>query len=90
MRTPMQELIDQAIQRSRELSEEGRLLESLAVEYIVDLAIAESMLEKEKEVIMSVYSDGLGNGLHYERGDAMDSVLDELNYYDKTFKTKER
>jgi len=83
MKTPMQELIDQAIQRSRELSEEGRLLESLAVEYIVDLAKAQSMLEKEKEVIMDAYDAGLFDG-------SMDDVDDRLykDYYNETFKTK--
>jgi len=54
MKTPMQELIDKAIAYSRELSVEGYLYESLAVDHIIDLA--ESMLEKEKEVIMDAVS----------------------------------
>ena len=54
MKTPMQELIDKAIAYSRELSVEGYLYESLAVDPIIDLA--ESMLEKEKEVIMDAVS----------------------------------
>ena len=48
MKTPMQELIDKAIAYSRELSVEGYLYESLAVDHIIDLA--ESMLEKEDDV----------------------------------------
>jgi hypothetical protein len=82
MKTPMQKLIDQAIQRSRELSEEGRLLESLAVDYIIDLAKAQSMLEKEKEVIMDAYWEGGQDiPIHPHRAE---------EYFDKTFKTKER
>ena len=77
MKTPMQELIEK-------INDEFDHLDDCK------MFIEEYMLEKEKEMIISVYSDGLGNGMHYERGDAMDSVLDELNYYDKTFNTKER
>jgi len=54
MKTTMEELIDKAIAYSRELSVEGYLYESLAVDHIIDLA--ESMLEKEKEVIMDAVS----------------------------------
>jgi len=84
MKTPMQELIDQAIQRSRELSEEGRLLESLAVEYIVDLAIAESMLEKEKEAIVNAWMDD-----RYPLDKDWVKQCAE-QYYEETFNTKER
>lgn len=49
MKTPMNELIDKAIAYSRELSAEGRLYESIAVDHIIDLA--ESLLEKEEEMI---------------------------------------
>ena len=49
MKTPMKELIDEAIKYSRELSTKGCLPESLAVDHIIELA--ESMLEKEKEVM---------------------------------------
>jgi hypothetical protein len=48
MKTPMNELIDKAIAYSRELSTEGYLYESMAVDHIIDLA--ESLLEKEKEL----------------------------------------
>jgi hypothetical protein len=39
----------------------------------------------EKEQVEQAYSDGLGNGMHYERGDASASVLDESNYYHETY-----
>ena len=80
MKTPMQELIDEAIKYSRKLSTEGYLNESLAVDHIIDLA--ESLLEKEKEVMSQVYADG---------GD-WDEVPQPRfeNYYNKTFKTKEK
>ena len=45
MKTPMKELIDEAIKYSRELSTKGCLPESLAVDHIID--VAESLLEKE-------------------------------------------
>ena len=86
MKTPMQKLIDQAIQRSRELSEEGRLLESLAVDYIIDLAKAQSMLEKEKEVIM----DANIAGMEFIPVDPNKHQEDAEQYYNETFKTKER
>ena len=76
----MQELIDEAIKYSRKLSTEGYLNESLAVDHIIDLA--ESLLEKEKEVMSQVYADG---------GD-WDEVPQPRfeNYYNETFNTKER
>ena len=78
MKTPMQELIDEAIKYSRKLSTEGYLNESLAVDHIIDLA--ESLLEKEKEVMSQVYADG---------GD-WDEVPQPRfeNYYNETFNTK--
>ena len=86
MKTPMQKLIYQAIQRSRELSKEGRLLESLAVDYIIDLAKAQSMLEKEKEVIM----DANIAGMEFIPVDPNKHQEDAEQYYNETFKTKER
>ena len=81
MKTPMQELIE----TFKEIQQDQ---DPFSIHEAIELA--ESMLETEKEMIMSVYSDGLKNGLHYGRGIIMDSVLDELDYYDLTFKTKER
>ncbi len=40
--------------------------------------------EQFKEAVMKAYSDGLGNGMHFERGDAGESVMDELKYYNET------
>ena len=79
MKTAIQDFIDEAIKYSRELSTEGYLNESLAVDHIIDLA--ESLLEKEKEVMSQVYADG---------GD-WDEVPQPRfkNYYNQTFKTKE-
>ena len=54
MKTPMKELIDEAIKYSRELSTKGCLPESLAVDHIID--VAESLLEKEKEVMSEIYA----------------------------------
>ena len=42
-------------------------------------------LAMEQEQIEQSYSDGLGNGCHYERGDAAESVLDEKQYYNETY-----
>ena len=47
MKTAIQDFIDEAIKYSRELSTEGYLNESLAVDHIIDLA--ESKLEKEED-----------------------------------------
>ena len=77
-KTAIQDFIDEAIKYSRELSAEGYLNESLAVDHIIDLA--ESLLEKEKEVMSQVYADG---------GD-WDEVPQPRfkNYYNQTFNTK--
>ena len=74
MKTPMQELIDEAIKYSRKLSTEGYLNESLAVDHIIDLA--ESLLEKEKEFMQKIYANAKATG-------EMDEVV-------RTFNTKER
>ena len=79
-KTAIQDFIDEAIKYSRKLSAEGYLNESLAVDHIIDLA--ESLLEKEKEVMSQVYADG---------GD-WDEVPQPRfkNYYNQTFNTKQR
>lgn len=38
-----------------------------------------------REEITQAYSDGLGNGMHNERGEGSDSDLDEYKYYNQTF-----
>ena len=76
----MQELIDEAIKYSRKLSTEGYLNKSLAVDHIIDLA--ESLLEKEKEVMCEFQSDG-------QRTDFWVKYKDNDDCFDKTFNTKE-
>ena len=78
MKTPMQELIDEAIKYSRKLSTEGYFNESLAADHIIDLA--ESLLEKEKEVMCEFADD-------YQRNCFQKSADD---YYNETFNTKEK
>ena len=80
----MQELIDEAIKYSRELSTEGYLFESLAVDHIID--VAESLLEKEKEVIMDAYEAGS----HTEWNEDTWMLLEKQEYYNETFKNKEK
>jgi hypothetical protein len=41
--------------------------------------------EMEMGQVEQAYSDGLGNGMHYERGDATESVLDEVVYYTQNY-----
>lgn len=53
-----------------------------------DLLLANAIneaLKMEKQQIMYAYNDGLGNGQHYERGDATESILDEYKYYKQTY-----
>jgi hypothetical protein len=47
--------------------------------------IYEQAKAMEKEQVEQAYSDGLGNGMHYERGDATESVLNEVMYYKQTY-----
>jgi hypothetical protein len=78
MRTPMQELIDEAIKYSRELSTNGHLSESLAIDNIIDLA--ESFLQIEKEVIIDAHYWG---GHHQP-------LKSGREYYKETFNNEER
>ena len=85
MKTPMNELIDKAIAYSRELSTKGRLYESIAVDHIIDLA--ESMIEKEKEVIVRSFMN-----VSDDRDTRLEDVyLREFaeDYYNETFNTKD-
>ena len=84
MKTPMQELIEIIKKRK----EDDDAMPFMYNDRIIELA--ESLLEKEKEQIMNAYSDGLGNGQHFERGDTSDEILDEHRYFERTFNTKER
>ena len=80
----MQELIDEAIKYSRKLSTEGYFNESLAADHIIDLA--ESLLEKEKEVMceFAEYTRKCGF-LSDQRG-----LMTTEELYDQTFNTKEK
>ena len=79
MKTPLQELIEQ-LEFSRRKCEPHSIpyaTYSAAIEH------AESMLEREKEVLMRTYQDGLDNGFANGNWD--------LNlYYNETFNTKEK
>jgi len=75
MKTPMQELLEWV---------RATLPMDLDTPRMIEEKI-ESLLEKEKEVIMDAYDAGLFDG-------SMDDVDDRLykDYYNETFKTKER
>jgi hypothetical protein len=75
MKTPMQELI--------ETFEEMRSPIDSKVDVDFAISLVKSMLEKEKEVLMKSYQDGLDNGFANGNWD--------LNlWYNETFKTKEK
>ena len=71
MKTPMQELIEQ-LKELQETQDPYSLHD--AIEF------AESMLEKEKEVIMDAYIFGIQD----------EYVIGSQRYYDETFNTKEK
>ncbi len=74
MKTPMQELIETFEQMRSPIDSK------VDVEFAISLV--KSMLEKEKEVLMKSYQDGLDNGFANGNWD--------LNlWYNETFKTKE-
>ena len=76
MKTPMQEHIEWLKKERDEHGYERGLHYEMAIEH------AESMLEKEKEVIMDAYWEGGQDiPIHPHRAE---------EYFDKTFKTKER
>jgi len=78
MKTPMQELIEQ-LKFCRNNTKRDSPEQTA---YAVAIAHAESLLEKEEKVMSQVYADG---------GD-WDEVPQPRfeNYYNKTFKTKEK
>jgi len=77
MKTPIQELIDafQEIQKDQD---------PFSIHEAIELA--ESMLEKEKEVIMDAYEAGS----HTEWNEDTWMLLEKQEYYNETFNTKER
>ena len=82
MKTPMQELIEWTDKLISVLPEDAIGTRN---QLIIVREKAESMLEKEEEVIMDAYDTGLFDG-------SMDDVDDRLYkyYYNETFNTKER
>jgi hypothetical protein len=80
MMTPMQELINDLKQLQDVISFSGNhYIQKLTADLIQR---AESMLDKEKEVIMDAYWEGGQDiPIHPHRAE---------EYFDKTFKTKER
>ena len=74
MKTPMQELID--------TFEEMRSPIDSKVDVDFAISLVKSMLEKEKEVIESVYEEGYGCG-------SLNGIYNE-SYYEETFNTKEK
>ena len=48
-------------------------------------SIVEQAKAMHKQEIMQTYSDGLGNGMHFERGDGSGKDLDEEQYYKDNF-----
>lgn len=51
-------------------------------DYKLLIGLAKDMHKAE---IMQTYSDGLGNGMHFERGDGSGKDLDEEQYYKETY-----
>ena len=75
MKTPMQELIE-IIKKRQEDDEAMPFMYNDKI-----IALAESMLEKEKEVIMDAVKYGCSD---------WGSAKDAENYYNETFKTKQK
>ena len=76
MKTPMQELIDR-LKEERDLHGYER-----GLHYETAIELAEAMLEKEKDVINDAYWDALNDvPIHISRC---------KDYYNETFKTKDR
>ena len=82
MKTPMQELIEQLKEERDEHGYERGQHYDTAIEF------AESMLEKEKEVIMYAYMDGQNNGIDISHPLSHIKEVGAEQYYEETFKTK--
>ena len=82
MKTPLQELIQYESDLTHMFDSDVRVAGAI-LEYI--RTNKKDMLKKEKEVIMDAYDVGLFDG-------SMDDVDDRLykDYYNETFKTKEK
>ena len=75
MKTPMQE----AIEKVQSLRQIDAVINPIGV---IE-SILSNMLEKEKEMIMRTYQDGLDNGF-------INGNWNLISYYNETFNTKER
>ena len=82
MKTPLQELLQYESDLTNMFDSDVRVAGAI-LEYI--RTNKKDMLKKEKEVIMDAYDVGLFDG-------SMDDVDDRLykDYYNETFKTKEK
>ena len=81
MKTPMQELIE-IIKKRKEDDDAMPFMYNDKI-----IALAESMLEKEKEQIVSAHINGQSE---FDNGAYRQEVIDNAEqYYNKTFNTKE-
>ena len=84
MKTPMQELIEWMSKVIVALPDESVGTRN---QMIIGKMKAESLLEKEKEVIMDAY--GVGSNTEWD-GDPNWMLVEKRDYYNETFNTKER
>jgi hypothetical protein len=82
MKTPVQKLIDSV----------GWMAQGLDADELYDYFMEEAtrMLEKEKEVICDAYMDGQNNGIDISHPLSHINEVGAEQYYEETFKTKER
>lgn len=83
MKTPMQELLER-VKEYRD-SETDVIVKSRLNSVCVDIV---RMLEKEEKLIMKIYNHAVLHGMLVELG--KEEVISAKQYYNKTFKTKER
>lgn len=76
------------------MSKQISSIDWLIEKYTIVLGLGSKELMKEhierakamhKAETMQTYSDGLGNGMHFERGDGNGKDLDEEQYYKDNF-----
>jgi hypothetical protein len=85
MKTPMQELIKWLKERHKHYSSQWEMDIVAGLEYAI--THAESMLEKEKEQIVSAHINGQSE---FDNGAYRQEVIDNAEqYYNETFNTKE-
>ena len=81
MKTPMQEHIEWLKERHKHFSSEWEMSVVAGLKYAIDHA--ESLLEKEKEVLITTAADQM----HLTEEEALESAK---QYYNETFNTKEK